>query len=617
MRMALAIALLVLTQQRDAPVTPTGTSEISGIVLNADSQRLPLRRVVVSISGDQLPASRSAITDDAGRFVFARLPAGTYAITAKKAAYLPTEFGSPKPGRPGSRLALTAGEKRAITLTMFRGAAIGGTLRYPNGAPVSGVGVAALNVRMLGQRDRGESDPAITNDRGEYRIYGLMPGEYLVVASPAAGGTGETGARSASQMDALLATLTQRQARPNATSSLPSAPAVGYSPIYFPGTPLATEAEKIRLAPGDDRSTLNFEITRVPVASIEGTVTGDVPSLAAVQLSIIPELRDVRTLMGAGPGPGAGISITAVPPNDLGEFKYSNLSPGKYQIVARGRRGSSDPPPPPIPGGRGGARVGGSGALPVAGTGDMLYAVADVEIRGQDVRGVTLALQPGGAVSGNVVFDSGGAPAPVDLSRIRVAASVTGDNTYLILGGTRIGNMLSEVQPVNLKPDGTFQISGLGPSLYVLTCTLPNELAAVWKIRSAIVDGRDLLDTGVSGPFVQLRGVTVTLSDKRTEIAGSLLSGAGQPSADYYVIAFSADRANWRAGSRRNMSARPDTNGRFVFTDLPAGEYFIAALTDLDPAEWQDASFLEQVAPAAIKISLAEGERKHQDLRIK
>jgi hypothetical protein len=65
------------------------------------------------------------------------------------------------------------------------------------------------------------------------------------------------------------------------------------------------------------------------------------------------------------------------------------------------------------------------------------------------------------------------------------------------------------------------------------------------------------------------------------------------------------------------MSARPATDGRFVFRDLPAGEYFIAALTDLDPAAWQEPTFLEQVAPAALRISIAEGQKKNQDLRIR
>jgi hypothetical protein len=114
-----------------------------------------------------------------------------------------------------------------------------------------------------------------------------------------------------------------------------------------------------------------------------------------------------------------------------------------------------------------------------------------------------------------------------------------------------------------------------------------------------------------------LRDVKVTLSDKKTQIAGSLQSVSGMPTNEYFVVAFSTDRANWQLGSRRSLSARPATDGSFVFGDLPAGEYFIAALSDLDPLEWQDAAFLAQVAPTAIKISLAEGEKKRQDLRVK
>jgi hypothetical protein len=139
----------------------------------------------------------------------------------------------------------------------------------------------------------------------------------------------------------------------------------------------------------------------------------------------------------------------------------------------------------------------------------------------------------------------------------------------------------------------------------------------VWRLRSAVVEGRDLLDSNLEGPAVALRNVVVTLSDKRTEIAGMLQSASGQPISDFYVVAFSADRVNWRQGSRRSLSARPATNGRFVLTDLPAGDYLLAALTDLDPLEWQTAEFLEQVAAASVKVTLGEGEKKVQDLRVR
>ena len=82
-------------QQRDATVAPSGTGQIAGVVMSADATPQPVRRALVTISGD-LKESRSAITDDAGRFVFGGLPAGQFRIEARKQAYLKTEYGVAK-----------------------------------------------------------------------------------------------------------------------------------------------------------------------------------------------------------------------------------------------------------------------------------------------------------------------------------------------------------------------------------------------------------------------------------------------------------------------------------------------------------------------------------------
>ena len=602
--------LAPLAQQRDAPVAVAGAAQIAGRVMSGDASPVPVRRAIVSIAGGALDSARAAITDDEGRFTFTSLPAGTYSISAKKAAWLPAESGASRPGRPGSRIALAAGEKRTVAVTMFRGAAVSGVLRNPNGAPLAGVNVYALPARALREGDRGQSEAVLTNDRGEFRIYGLSPGEYVITAVPTPGGSGEIGARSTAATDALLAALTQRQSAPNAAGNnappMTPAPAAGYAPIYFPGTPLPADAQRIRLGAGEERDSLSFEVMRVPVAAIEGTLSGNVPNLAGVQLAIVPEVRELR--MGAG-----APSIVAVPPNELGEFKYVNLAPGRYQVVARALGG----PPEPVPGATGRGRVGGAGSAVVSGTGETLYAVADVDIRGQDVKGLSLALQPGGSISGTVVFDSGGTPPPAGFGSVRLGVTLAEGNYMYSFGGTRIGNMLSDVPAVNVRPDGTFRISGLGPARYTITCMLAPDLAKTWTLRSVMSEGRDLLDASLVGMSTNLRDVTVTLSDKKTQIAGSLQSVSGLPTNEYFVVAFSPDRTTWQSGSRRSLSARPATDGSFMFSDLPAGEYFIAALRDFDPLEWQDAAFLAQVAPSAIKVTLAEGEKKRQDLRVR
>jgi hypothetical protein len=53
-----------------------------------------------------------------------------------------------------------------------------------------------------------------------------------------------------------------------------------------------------------------------------------------------------------------------------------------------------------------------------------------------------------------------------------------------------------------------------------------------------------------------------------------------------------------------------------VFHGLPPGDYFLAALTDVEPGDWQDASFLAQLVAASVRVTIAEGGQTVQDLRI-
>lgn len=609
------LLLSFLPQQRDMTAPRVGTGEITGVVMSASPDPQPVRRVVVSISGD-VAEPLSVITDDSGRFTFSRLPAGTFTIGARKITYLPAQFGATRPGGAGSAIALAAGEKRTISLTLHKGVVLGGTLRDPAGAPMPGVPVAAINLRARPVNTvPPEPESVTTDDRGMFRFYGLPPGEYVIAAAPVAAGTGVIGSRSPAELDALFGLLQQRQNRALPAGAAPISPparAIGYSPIYFPGTPIFDEAARLRAAAGDEKDGLNFNVAEVPVASIEGTIAGNTPSLASVVLAIIPSAPRLSGMPGT-------FGITSTPPDVNGTFTYGNLAPGRYRIVARARRGGGADAGAPA---AANARVGMGGGAPPAGVrlepmGDMLYASADVEIRGQNVTGVNLTLQPAGYFAGRLIFDAEKAALPDDITAFRVQVQQIGGTGLASSGSTRVGNAITTVLPVNVKEDGTFLITGLGPTPYHVVVQPPAALASTWKPRSAMFEGRDLLDTHLDGTHAQMKDVRITLSDRRTEIAGSLQSASGQPVSEYYVVAFSADRANWKAGSRRTASARPATNGRYVLTDLPAGEYLIAALTDLDPSDLGDPQFLDQLAPAAVKVALTEGEKKTQDLRIR
>ena len=72
----------------------------------------------------------------------------------------------------------------------------------------------------------------------------------------------------------------------------------------------------------------------------------------------------------------------------------------------------------------------------------------------------------------------------------------------------------------------------------------------------------------------------------------------------------------WRAYSRRVRYVRPGNTGEFRLAGLPPGEDYVCALTDLDPYEMYSSPFLDPLAAVAQKITLAEGEKRAQDLHL-
>ena len=110
--------------------------------------------------------------------------------------------------------------------------------------------------------------------------------------------------------------------------------------------------------------------------------------------------------------------------------------------------------------------------------------------------------------------------------------------------------------------------------------------------------------------------IVVTVSDRSSELSGRVQDAAGQPMTEVYIVVFSADRTHWAPPSRRIASKRPGSDGRYVVANLPPGAYLVAAVTDVEPNQWFDPAYLQELAPAAIKVTIGDGEKKVQDLKV-
>lgn len=619
-------------QTRDARVRPepAGTSTVTGVVVSDENADRPISRAIVTLSGGGLTLGRTAITGVDGRFTFSNLPAGDFTIRATKSGYIPAPYGARRPGRPGTPLTVADGQTSEIRIRLPRGAVIAGTIRTAKGEPAPGTGVEIVPVPRVATNLRVNVVPqtAVTDDRGVYRVYGLLPGDYLVAAIPprpgfsaSAGlpgmemrpmGNNNLTARSAPEIDAIFRDLQAGSAvmrepigpapgspRPPASPEPP--PTYGFAPVYYPGTVLVGQASKITIRQAEEREGIDIAIDLVRTTTVQGVVSNPYGALPAIGLSIL----------AADPRPnGAPMAapVLSTPPGPDGRFEYTGLTPGRYVIWARSREGA--PIGPAISGGRG-------GVIPTTsapGSSAQLWAMAEIVASGEAISGVTLMLQPTIAIAGQVRFDASSLERPENLANVRI--SLTSETAPF--GG--MGNMTNfggpPIPAAQVQPDGTFHLTGLVPGTYRLSATPPG--APGWWLRSAVLGDRDLLDlpldVGVSGD--DSRRVIVTFSDRPGEIAGSLRAPEGTPAPDYFVLVFPADRTLWRPGSRRVHTTRPATNGTFSVRGLPGGDYVVGALTDMDASDVHDPAFLEQVAAASIKVSLKDGEQKRQDIQI-
>ena len=170
---------------RDTQPPKTGTSRIRGRVVAADRGEA-LRRAVVRLMSPDIREGRSTITDEQGRYEFIDLPAGRYTVSATKSGYLTINFGQRRPNEPGRPLEL--GDKQVaekVDFALPRGGIIVGRVLDEFGEPVANAMVQPIMLRLVnGERRPMPSGPmATTPDTGEFRLWGLQPGDYLVLVN--------------------------------------------------------------------------------------------------------------------------------------------------------------------------------------------------------------------------------------------------------------------------------------------------------------------------------------------------------------------------------------------------------------------------------------------------
>jgi hypothetical protein len=333
-----------------------------------------------------------------------------------------------------------------------------------------------------------------------------------------------------------------------------------YPRVYFPGTPILGAAFPIELR---EDTTANLAVTPAGLADVRVIGRdGDAP-LAAGTARLI-ESRRMSTVSDP----------RATNMEADGAFIFRNVPPGEYVVQIRG-----DGP----------GRTG-------------LYGTTEMSVGFEPVT-VTIPTSYGTTIEGRLQIEG-----QRDLRRA----------TFRI-GTVALDDRARDPAAVLvITGDDYFSTGGLFGLTNVALLSAPGD---DWYLKSWMVNGIDVADTGYdfgARPGA-LEGSEIVLSRNGAVVTGRAEEGT-KAVDDYSIVIFPVSREIRLPQSRRMKFARSALDGTFRIGGLPAGDYFVAAVSRMiatpDSGEWQNPDVLIQLEPRAQRVSLLEGQTANLSLRL-
>jgi 5-hydroxyisourate hydrolase-like protein (transthyretin family) len=274
---------------------------ISGTVVAAKTGE-PVRSASVSLTKEGSGFEQHPLgtrTDADGRFVIKSVPAGQYEMEVSHVGYVRTSYAQSQQSSSGAILTLTPGQKMAdLIFRMLKTATISGRLLDQNGDPVQQAEVSASIRKVVkGKVQLEQRNAIVADDRGDYRLWGLPPGRYVITVVPENVEVGQDELQTA----------------------------------YYPGTPDLARASVLELNSGDELTGIDFTLT--PRAAeqtfkVRGHITSSVEAYHPLFLGVMLFSRENpnATLM-------QGRNSAAADPK-TGDFALEGVPPGEYVLTA-------------------------------------------------------------------------------------------------------------------------------------------------------------------------------------------------------------------------------------------------------------------------------------------
>jgi Carboxypeptidase regulatory-like domain len=300
----------------------------------------PVRKVTVILRRDREPGI-GAISDATGAFVFSDLDPGAYMVSVERTGFVLDPDSERVVANVQPEPAVSE-----ISLKLIRTGAISGRVFDSEGDPVTG---AAIQIMPAGRR-KGTAPQftnVVTNDRGEYRFFGIMPGPYRIAVSY-------------QPRPEVMQVKMQPSKNPDGRP-----PEDTYALTYYPGALDPKQSAVVNVEAGSDLQGFDVRVLRARGVTVRGKISGVSPG-AVVILSLTPTT----------PTPGSRVNDTMVQSAD-GSYELPMVLPGTYGITA------------------------------TAALNARLSARRIIDVGESDIGGIELRLAPPQTITGTVVLPEG------------------------------------------------------------------------------------------------------------------------------------------------------------------------------------------------------------------
>jgi hypothetical protein len=558
---------------------------IEGVVVRAGTEDpIPGARVTLSkntVISNQTGALGSTsgaptvVADSQGRFAFRDLDSGTYYVSAGANGYAKQIYGQRTSAGQGTPINLSLGQTiRDVAIALSQAGSISGRIRDNSGQPAVGIQVQLLkavynaNAQKLFQ----SAGIARSDDHGDFRLFLVTPGRYIILAG--------------SSINGIV----------GSTIGSPNEIAGDNVPMtFYPGVTDIAQAAAINLKAGADIAGVDVVVVRQPSYRIRGRVidgrNGQNP--ASVTITVVT------------PSPtGSNFNTTSSQSyNGLdGVFELRDVSPGPHLIRAQLSLSSNTVTPAT------------SGAISSLG---QQVASAQVALSvSSDLDGVVLMLASPISLTGKLSMEgatvtatpgptgTSGLPGTGSLNSIRVQLRPSLDGVLM----SNVGGPSPVSQPST--PDGAFRVDTVLPGEYrVSVAPLPPDV----YVKQVRFSQADVLNKPMQIASSDSGTFDVTLSNRGGQIDGTI-SDEKQHSVPGIPVVLIPDRQRDRIDLFKTTSS--DDKGLFTIRGIAPGDYHVFAWEAMDPYAYFDPELLKQYEQKGKSVHVAEASKEVIDVRM-